>query len=135
MLDYIARGSILKQFKNKVCQINSKHFRWEGERLVEMICVPLHSGMPGSHSLWATHREWLQCSQPRCGLSWGLHFSFSSSEITKPVVWELQTGETHWGNALAADSASYAGRHTNFLTPASGPGSEALPLNYRFVDH
>ncbi|KAK7807705.1 hypothetical protein U0070_010920 [Myodes glareolus] len=56
------------------------------------------------------------------------------SEITKPVVWELQTGETHWGNALAADSASYAGRHTNFLTPASGPGSEALPLNYRRGD-
>lgn len=77
MLEYIARGIILKQFKNKVCQITSKHFRWEGERLVEMTCVPLHDGMPGSCSPWATHRQWLQCSEPQCGLSRALNFSFS----------------------------------------------------------
>lgn len=78
----------------------------------------------------------------------GLNFSFSLQWDHKACGLGAAGSGATLGNALAADRGRHTGQCTscrqwryytaqctNFLTPALDPGSEALTLNYNFVDH
>lgn len=125
MLDYIARGIILKQFKNKACQITSQHFRREAERLTETTCKPLQHRVPGWCSLWSPQSQWLPCSKPVLSAFPGFALQLSSAvRWQRPVVW----------------GAANSGEHTEAWAPSSlrtalGPGSEALISNSSFVGY